>query len=182
MRSLRYVCSICNVCDDLFFFQAEDGIRDLTVTGVQTCALPICGRDSPAVFGAGQHALRARRSERELRPVSISYPVGDPGREDELIAAIADSWSTPVDWLDIRGIPFFDRPAERAAGRDEPYEPLYETLHRALAQASRAQGAHVVLDGWGGGQLFGADRSYLADLLRTRRWTRSGEHTPETPG
>src|SRR2546430_10387046 len=30
--------SICVVC---FFFQAEDGIRDLTVTGVQTCALPI---------------------------------------------------------------------------------------------------------------------------------------------
>src|SRR5256886_6861895 len=26
----------------LVFFQAEDGIRDLTVTGVQTCALPIC--------------------------------------------------------------------------------------------------------------------------------------------
>src|SRR2546430_10041042 len=29
-----------------FFFQAEDGIRDLTVTGVQTCALPICGSAS----------------------------------------------------------------------------------------------------------------------------------------
>src|SRR6266496_4540663 len=28
-----------------FFFQAEDGIRDLYVTGVQTCALPICARD-----------------------------------------------------------------------------------------------------------------------------------------
>src|SRR5256886_11856495 len=28
-----------------FFFQAEDGIRDLTVTGVQTCALPISGGD-----------------------------------------------------------------------------------------------------------------------------------------
>src|SRR5207248_8914077 len=27
-----------------FFFQAEDGIRDRTVTGVQTCALPISGR------------------------------------------------------------------------------------------------------------------------------------------
>src|SRR5256885_5995001 len=26
----------------LFFFQAEDGIRDYKVTGVQTCALPIC--------------------------------------------------------------------------------------------------------------------------------------------
>src|SRR5699024_11957965 len=27
---------------NLFFFQAEDGIRDRNVTGVQTCALPIC--------------------------------------------------------------------------------------------------------------------------------------------
>src|SRR5438093_2083859 len=26
----------------VFFFQAEDGIRDWSVTGVQTCALPIC--------------------------------------------------------------------------------------------------------------------------------------------
>src|SRR2546430_12037173 len=29
------------ICRSIFFFQAEDGIRDLTVTGVQTCALPI---------------------------------------------------------------------------------------------------------------------------------------------
>src|SRR2546430_11412867 len=41
-----------------FFFQAEDGIRDLTVTGVQTCALPI--------FDPLPHAhawLRARTEE-----------------------------------------------------------------------------------------------------------------------
>src|SRR5690349_24953145 len=31
----------------VFFFQAEDGIRDLYVTGVQTCALPICSRKWP---------------------------------------------------------------------------------------------------------------------------------------
>src|SRR5687768_12285361 len=31
---------------ECFFFQAEDGIRDVAVTGVQTCALPICS--SPA--------------------------------------------------------------------------------------------------------------------------------------
>src|SRR3989440_1225927 len=30
-----------SVCGVFFFFQAEDGIRDLIVTGVQTCALPI---------------------------------------------------------------------------------------------------------------------------------------------
>src|SRR5207245_3993473 len=28
----------------IVFFQAEDGIRDATVTGVQTCALPICDK------------------------------------------------------------------------------------------------------------------------------------------
>src|SRR5206468_6026733 len=31
-----------------FFFQAEDGIRDLIVTGVQTCALPICASPNRA--------------------------------------------------------------------------------------------------------------------------------------
>src|SRR5205085_5895906 len=29
------------ICSPFFYFQAEDGIRGLTVTGVQTCALPI---------------------------------------------------------------------------------------------------------------------------------------------
>src|SRR5258706_1291764 len=33
-RSMRYIVIV-------FFFQAEDGIRDWSVTGVQTCALPI---------------------------------------------------------------------------------------------------------------------------------------------
>src|SRR2546430_2017933 len=32
---------LCFLVFFFFFFQAEDGIRDLTVTGVQTCALPI---------------------------------------------------------------------------------------------------------------------------------------------
>src|SRR5207245_3497255 len=44
-----------------FFFQAEDGIRDATVTGVQTCALPIfasrAGVDPYVAFGAAAAAL-----------------------------------------------------------------------------------------------------------------------------
>src|SRR3712207_7915277 len=32
---------LANTLELLFFFQAEDGIRDIGVTGVQTCALPI---------------------------------------------------------------------------------------------------------------------------------------------
>src|SRR5688572_31751598 len=49
-----------------FFFQAEDGIRDLTVTGVQTCALPILMAGVAEVFrgldvGGGCRRLGNRR-------------------------------------------------------------------------------------------------------------------------
>src|SRR6266516_5452938 len=40
-----------------FFFQAEDGIRDRTVTGVQTCALPICPDEPHALAPAARHGL-----------------------------------------------------------------------------------------------------------------------------
>src|SRR5207244_5149462 len=43
----------------VFFFQAEDGIRDDLVTGVQTCALPICLGASAAGFGASATGLGA---------------------------------------------------------------------------------------------------------------------------
>src|SRR5262249_59691391 len=46
------------LCVCFFFFQAEDGIRDWSVTGVQTCALPISGR-RPGPAG-GAHPLPRR--------------------------------------------------------------------------------------------------------------------------
>src|SRR2546429_4219596 len=45
-----------------FFFQAEDGIRDVAVTGVQTCALPICVAELPR---AGVTSSGAGRRERD---------------------------------------------------------------------------------------------------------------------
>src|SRR5690349_21967159 len=49
LMAIVLVLYLC--CFVFFFFQAEDGIRDLYVTGVQTCALPIWagGRKSGAV-------------------------------------------------------------------------------------------------------------------------------------
>src|SRR5687768_18289802 len=44
-----------------FFFQAEDGIRDVAVTGVQTCALPIWWPDSPRLARVRQQRARAMR-------------------------------------------------------------------------------------------------------------------------
>src|SRR2546430_3486066 len=71
-RSLERVC---------FFFQAEDGIRDLTVTGVQTCALPILrpgggqgrGADGGLPFGLSSHA-RVERSPPLRGDGSLTMP------------------------------------------------------------------------------------------------------------
>src|SRR6202453_1560583 len=40
---------------EVVFFQAEDGIRDSEVTGVQTCALPIWSRNGPASMPSSPH-------------------------------------------------------------------------------------------------------------------------------
>src|SRR6516162_10855122 len=54
-----------------FFFQAEDGIRDYKVTGVQTCALPICtGRDRLAHFLTGR--TKANRSTENFPMPAVS--------------------------------------------------------------------------------------------------------------
>src|SRR2546429_4543306 len=55
------------ICCFFFFFQAEDGIRDVAVTGVQTCALPIChlgDRDRPTSSEVSNTALPAGSSTR----------------------------------------------------------------------------------------------------------------------
>src|SRR5207245_6287873 len=55
-----------------FFFQAEDGIRDATVTGVQTCALPIC----PLYFDALRTFLHERAVAQNGRDQqeTVDYP------------------------------------------------------------------------------------------------------------
>src|SRR5256886_16431899 len=59
-----------------FFFQAEDGIRDLTVTGVQTCALPIFAQMQLAAGAIG--ITVAKVGEAEVLPgddVLVAYPL-----------------------------------------------------------------------------------------------------------
>src|SRR2546430_5698791 len=70
----------------VFFFQAEDGIRDLTVTGVQTCALPIsrARSDRPASSRVVRARPRRVRRKRESGPAaarrepSARAPRSDP--------------------------------------------------------------------------------------------------------
>src|SRR5256885_4953923 len=77
-----------------FFFQAEDGIRDYKVTGVQTCALPIstgagvvllscacgCGHNLLSTCAAGAWVVRRQHAANSPLPLS-GKP--DPGRSEE---------------------------------------------------------------------------------------------------
>lgn len=128
------------------------------------------GWDSTSVFAAGREALRRAGRPPELRPVCISYPQGDPGREDELIAAVLQHWGAEATWLDSRRIPLLEDAERSAALRDEAPGMLYAPWNGALAAASRASGAAVALDGNGGDQLFGPAYSYLSHLLASLRW------------
>src|SRR5687767_15864703 len=60
----------------IFFFQAEDGIRDKLVTGVQTCALPIYARPNVAGCQPESRVWCARQPRSEERRVGKSVDLG----------------------------------------------------------------------------------------------------------
>src|SRR5258708_28361480 len=88
---------LSDVCTYFFFFQAEDGIRDDLVTGVQTCALPISGflqmkpvssgyivRIPPGWRACGWLAMprRVRSSELQLHSPGV-FTAGKKKRTEE---------------------------------------------------------------------------------------------------
>src|SRR2546422_11338450 len=72
-----------------FFFQAEDGIRDVAVTGVQTCALPISRIERPGVYvlqaGSYRNQSDADRVRAQLALQGIDARV-------QRVAVDADVW------------------------------------------------------------------------------------------
>src|SRR2546430_4087077 len=84
VRHGHNVGMMMDLLECFFFFQAEDGIRDLTVTGVQTCALPISSFLSEVAnpasdWGINSKSLRLTTSTGEcmyrfgklIRPLAI---------------------------------------------------------------------------------------------------------------
>src|SRR2546430_9723290 len=79
-----------------FFFQAEDGIRDLTVTGVQTCALPISerrrdGSGAPGLASGPRGPPPAGQSPAGHRPVWLSPApavASGPPRRDQQVGVL----------------------------------------------------------------------------------------------
>src|SRR3712207_7105430 len=73
-----------------FFFQAEDCIRDIGMTGVQTCALPISGRQ--LYDGPGHRRLLGHLASRRRRAAG---PLGRAGQHTG--PALGDLTMTGVD-------------------------------------------------------------------------------------
>src|SRR5207245_5412266 len=91
-----------------FFFQAEDGIRDATVTGVQTCALPIyffvkrivgVFRDKAAVRLHGRNAalLGEVGSFFEVRDACGAGVAGNEADGERAVVEIPDFAARPAD-------------------------------------------------------------------------------------
>src|SRR5207245_4042584 len=92
------VFSICG-----FFFQAEDGIRDATVTGVQTCALPIYFAFLKAWKGDRWGNLIYRKTARNFNPVmatAADYVIAEVEELVELGQLDPDSIHTPGIFVD----------------------------------------------------------------------------------
>src|SRR2546430_9765711 len=77
------------LCSFFFFFQAEDGIRDLTVTGVQTCALPIWLRHvrvhprGDAALAIALHGMSRERDDRQTAAGALLPGANTGGRSGE---------------------------------------------------------------------------------------------------
>ncbi|HEX6313655.1 MAG TPA: asparagine synthase-related protein [Gemmatimonadaceae bacterium] len=147
------------------------------------------GWDSTSIFAAGRSALAGRRRRAlDLIPISMRYPEGDTGREDDFIEAIGRRWQSPIHWLSVESMALFEDADARAAVRDDPRVHPFESQVRAMCRAARSLGVRVVADGAGGDHLFVVSTSaILADHFRSGRigklvvaWQEWGRRMPHT--
>src|SRR5690606_40533366 len=93
-----------------FFFQAEDGIRDFHVTGVQTCALPIERRGRPLRIGPTEYRLLKFFMEHPRRVFSRS----------QLLDAV---WGTDSE-IEERTVDVHIRRLRKAIALDDGRDPI----------------------------------------------------------
>src|SRR5438309_4993004 len=133
-----------------FFFQAEDGIRDGTVTGVQTCALPICStaptvyvREGCDVVGCTVGAVERDRmiSGEAIRPGDVVVGVASDGLHTNGYS-LARAALLPAGKVAARLA--LDR---NPAGLSESLGRALLRPHRPYARAVLALGRHIELRG-----------------------------------
>src|SRR5207248_4247710 len=93
-------------------FQAEDGIRDRTVTGVQTCALPI-SQPAPVLQSGDVFARFLLSLPRSQRPKTAAYPSLD----DPFASPIADHVRGILEKKGVKTV-YKTRSEERRVGKE----------------------------------------------------------------
>src|SRR5258708_7154568 len=114
-----------------FFFQAEDGIRDDLVTGVQTCALPISselGDSEDFVVALTERACRFQNAQGINYSLAALYTLLAQGRISPRRASVLAHISSLV----IRSLTAIDNDPFPKAGRPE-YNPYAERLSQTEA-------------------------------------------------
>src|SRR5256884_2106073 len=74
-----------------FFFQAEDGIRDVAVTGVQTCALPISPRPRDDVPWKVQQVLKQLFGDRPVQDGHVQLDVPTVAADGRVVPVMIES-------------------------------------------------------------------------------------------
>src|SRR2546429_3355495 len=77
-----------------FFFQAEDGIRDVAVTGVQTCALPISAA-AGTVLNGGTDTIPPALGEKAFHPFG-DFLLHNVGTGDGIVMAMPEHYGPAV--------------------------------------------------------------------------------------
>src|SRR2546426_893305 len=141
-----------------FFFQAEDGIRDYKVTGVQTCALPIFRTVSPAARhhrrwrgGTGEQVSGSCRlcatalgsTSRRATPASLRWRPGGFGSTSKTPLTCCSSSLSSERWPPTDGVfelPPSHKPRLSSSPRaaDSPWSRLVPEILRASLERSPA--------------------------------------------
>ena len=90
--AIRFV-AVTGVQTCSFLFQAEDGIRDVAVTGVQTCALPIWLSVGVGEYNISQSDIRIGETPITNYTGDVTYDIKAPGESVASIIA-AENWYT----------------------------------------------------------------------------------------
>src|SRR5215510_15365809 len=99
-----------------FFFQAEDGIRDGHVTGVQTCALPISVAGGMPIGVVCGRARLMRRFDPE-RPLRVAYVIGTFSAHPVVMGAMNEFLRWAVDPARAQDYEAMNRRCAEWAGR-----------------------------------------------------------------
>jgi asparagine synthase (glutamine-hydrolysing) len=122
------------------------------------------GYDSTSVFATARAAL-AGGAPGTVETLSVSYPVGDQGRENEIIDLVLEQYGVKGRYIDSAELPLLGDIARNAARRDHPFAAMYDGFFRRASRGSRDLGARVALSGHGGDILFDSPLVYFADLV-----------------